>query len=173
MGHGNLPCTHQPTNSAYAGKSCVEYMYQTRIMKFHFAIGVVCLEPIIPGFLQFVLKRLHVHIHIFSRIVGPLNYQRQENVLPLQSLFGGSLSGKTNSGPQLYWSAVIPNTLNPSVLMPTRGCLGSAALSPCNSSNFFDATHPMCVQSSNSHLHLVRFFCPFCAMSSVWPSLRP
>ena len=106
-----------------------------------FAIGIVCLEPIIPGFLQFVLKRLHVHIHIFPRIVGPWNYQRQENVLSLQNLSGGGrLSGKTNTGQQLYWAAVIPNTLNPSVLMPTRGCLGSAALSPCNSSNFFHAT---------------------------------
>ena len=57
-----------------------------------FAIGVVCLEPIIPGFLQFVLKRLHVHIHIFPRIVGPWNYQRQENVLSLHNLSGGRLS---------------------------------------------------------------------------------
>src|SRR4051812_42623215 len=105
-----------------------------------FAIGVVCLEPIIPGFVQFVLKRLHVHIHIFPRIVGPWNYQRQENVLSLHNLSGGRFSGKTNTGQQLYWAAVIPNTLNPSVLMPTRGCLGSAALSACNSLNFFHAT---------------------------------
>ena len=85
VGHGNLPCTHQPMNSAYAGKSCVEYMYQARIMNF-FAKGVVCLEPIIPSFLQFVLKQLHVHIHILPRIVGPWNYQRQENVLSLHNL---------------------------------------------------------------------------------------
>ena len=31
---------------------------------------------------------------------------------------------------------------------------------------------PMCAPSSASHLHLVGFFCPFCAMSSVLPSLR-
>ena len=76
----------------------------------------------------------------FPRIVGPWNYQRQENVLSLHNMSGGGLSGKTNTGQQLYWAAVIPNTLNPSVLMPTRGCLGFAALSACNSSNFFHAT---------------------------------
>ena len=63
-----------------------------------FAIGVVCLEPIIPGFLQFVLKRLHVHIHIFPRIVGPWNYQRQENVLSLHNLSGG-IEWKDKYGP--------------------------------------------------------------------------
>ena len=105
-----------------------------------FAIGVVCLEPIIPGFLQFVLKRLHVHIHILPRIVRSWNYQHQENVLSLHNLSRGRLSGMKNTGQQLYWAAIIPNTLNPSVLMPDRGCLGSAALSACNSSNFFHAT---------------------------------
>ena len=70
-----------------------------------FAIGVVCLEPIILGFLQFVLKRLHVHIHILPRIVGPWNYQRQENVLSLHNLPGGRLSGMTNTGQQLYGAA--------------------------------------------------------------------
>ena len=54
-----------------------------------FAKGVVCLEPIISGFLQFVLQRLYVHIHILPRIVGPWNYQRQENVLSLHNLSGG------------------------------------------------------------------------------------
>src|SRR5215216_1369429 len=53
---------------------------------------------------------------------------------------GGRLSGKTNTGQQLYWAAVRPNTLNPSVLMPTRGCLGSAALSSCNASKRFHAS---------------------------------
>src|SRR5215216_3271459 len=46
VGHGNLPCTHQPTNSAYAGKSCVEYMYQTRIMKFFFLKSPYVLNPL-------------------------------------------------------------------------------------------------------------------------------
>ena len=54
-----------------------------------FAKGVVYLEPIIPSFLQFVLKRLHVHIHILPRIVGPWNYQCKENVLFLHNLPGG------------------------------------------------------------------------------------
>ena len=56
-----------------------------------FASGVVCLEPIIPSFLQFILKRLHVHIHILPRIVGPWNYQRQENILSLHNLSGGEI----------------------------------------------------------------------------------
>src|SRR3989337_1699772 len=99
-----------------------------------FAKGIVCLEPIIPSFLQFVHKRLHVHIHILPWIVGPWNYQRQENVLSLHNLSGGRLSGMTNTGQQLYWAAIRPNTLNQSVLMATRGCLGSAALSSCNAS---------------------------------------
>ena len=72
-----------------------------------FAKGVVCLEPIIPSFLQFVLKRLHVHIHILPRIVEPWNYQRQENVLSLHNLPpGGGLSGMTNTGQQLYGAAI-------------------------------------------------------------------
>ena len=94
-----------------------------------FAKGVVCLEPIILGFLQFVLQRLHLHIHIRPWIVGPWNYQRRENVLSLHNLSGGRLSGKTNMGQQMYWAAVRPNTLNTSVLMATRGCLGYAAFS--------------------------------------------
>ena len=105
-----------------------------------FAKGVVCLEPIILGFLQFVLQRLHVHIHILPRTVGPWNYNRQENVLSLHNLSGGRLSGMTNTGQQLYWVAVRPNTLNPSVLMVTRGCLGSAALSSCNASKRFQTS---------------------------------
>ena len=71
-----------------------------------FAKGVVCLEPIIPIFLQFVLKRLHVHIHILPRTVGPWNYQRRENVLSLHNLPGGRLSGMTNTGQQLYGVAI-------------------------------------------------------------------
>ena len=67
-----------------------------------FAKGVIRLEPIIPSFLQFVLKRLPVHIHILPRIVGPWKYQRQENVLSLHNLpgegGGGRLSGMTNTG---------------------------------------------------------------------------
>ena len=35
-GQGNFPCTHHPQNIAYAGKSCREYMYHTRILKFVF-----------------------------------------------------------------------------------------------------------------------------------------
>ena len=35
-GHGNFPWTHHPQNSPYAGKSCREYMYHTRILKFVF-----------------------------------------------------------------------------------------------------------------------------------------
>jgi hypothetical protein len=35
-GHGNLPWTHQAQNSPYAGKSCMEYWYQTCILKFVF-----------------------------------------------------------------------------------------------------------------------------------------
>ena len=61
--------------------------------------GVVCLEPIIPGFLQFVLQRLHVHIHILPRIVGPWNYQRQENVLSLHNLPGGEIEWNDKHGP--------------------------------------------------------------------------
>ena len=105
-----------------------------------FATCVVCLELIIPSFLQFVLKRLHVHIHILPSIVGPWNYQRQENVLSLHNLSGGRLSGKTNTGQQLYWAAVIPNTLNPSVLTVTRGCLGSTIFSLCSASKRFHAS---------------------------------
>src|SRR3989337_3902554 len=56
-----------------------------------FASGIVCLEPIIPSFLQFILKRLHVHIHILPRIVGPWNYQHQENVLSLHNLSRGEI----------------------------------------------------------------------------------
>jgi len=71
-----------------------------------FAKGVVGLEPIISSFLQFVLKRLHAHIHILPWIVGPWNYQRQENVLSLHNLPGGRLSGMTNTGQQLYGVAI-------------------------------------------------------------------
>ena len=53
-----------------------------------FGSGVVGLDPIILGFLQLILKLLHVHIHILPRIVGPWNYQRQENVLSLHNLSG-------------------------------------------------------------------------------------
>ena len=71
-----------------------------------FSKGVVCLEPIIPSFLQFVLKQLHVHIHILPQIVGPWNYQREENVLSLHNLPRGRLSGMTNTGQQLYGAAI-------------------------------------------------------------------
>ena len=64
-----------------------------------FAKGVVCLEPIIPGFLQFVLKWLHLHIHIFAWIVGSWNYQRQENVLSLHNLSRGEIEWKDKYGP--------------------------------------------------------------------------
>src|SRR5215216_763960 len=65
-----------------------------------FAKGVVCIEPIIPGFLQFFLQRLHVHIHILPRIVGPWNYQFQENVLSLHNLSGGGeIEWKDKYGP--------------------------------------------------------------------------
>ena len=64
-----------------------------------FAKGVVCLEPIIPSFLQFVLKRLHVLIHILPRVVGPWNYQRQENVLSLHNLLGGEIEWNDKHGP--------------------------------------------------------------------------
>src|SRR3989337_3029540 len=64
-----------------------------------FANGVVCLEPIIPSFLQFVLKRLHVHIHILPRIVGPWNYQRHENILSLHNLPGGEIEWNDKHGP--------------------------------------------------------------------------
>ena len=74
--------------------------------EFLFAKGIVCLEPIMASFLQFVLKRLHVHIHILRRILGPWNYQRQENVLSLHNLPGGRLSGMTNTGQQLYGAAI-------------------------------------------------------------------
>ena len=93
-----------------------------------------------PRLLAIRPSRLHVHIHILPQIVGPRNYQRQENVLSLHNLSGGRLSGMKNTGQQLYWAAIIPNTLNPSVLMLTRGCLGSAALSSCNASKRFHAS---------------------------------
>ena len=64
-----------------------------------FAKGVVCLEPIILGFLQFVLQWLHVHIHILPRIVRPRNYQRQENVLSLHNLSGGEIEWNDKYGP--------------------------------------------------------------------------
>jgi hypothetical protein len=35
-GHENLPRTHQAQNSPYTGKSCMEYWYQTCILKFVF-----------------------------------------------------------------------------------------------------------------------------------------
>src|SRR5215216_2876084 len=46
VGHENLPCTHQSTNSAYVGKSCVEYMYQTCIMKFRLLKASYVLNPL-------------------------------------------------------------------------------------------------------------------------------
>ena len=68
-------------------------MRRVHVPHMHFEIcfgsRVVGLDPIIPGFLQLILKRLHVHIHILPRIVGPWNYQRQENVLSLHNLPGG------------------------------------------------------------------------------------
>ena len=85
-------------------------MYRVHVPDTHYEVlfgkGIVCLEPVIPGFLQFVLQRLHVHIHILPRIVGPWNYQRQENVLSLHNLSGGRLSGMTNMGQQLYGVAI-------------------------------------------------------------------
>src|SRR3954467_3019607 len=56
-----------------------------------FASCIVCLEPFVPSFLQFILKRLHVHIHILPRIFGPWYYQRQENVFSLHNLSGGEI----------------------------------------------------------------------------------
>ena len=122
------------TSASHASSTCT-----THALGSFFCSCVVCLDTIIPSFLQFILKRLHVHIHTLPWIVGPRNYQRQENVLSLHNLSGGRLSGMTNTGQQLYWAAIIPNTLNPSVLMATRGCLGSAALSLCNASKCFHA----------------------------------
>ena len=52
---------------------------------------------------------------------------------------GGGLSGNTNTGQQLYWVSLMSNGLNPSVLMQTRGCLGSAAFFLCNASKCFHA----------------------------------
>ena len=71
-----------------------------------FAKGTVGLEPIIPS-LQFVLKRLHVHIHILPRLVGPWNYQRQENVLSLHNLpGGGGIEWNEKHGPTVYGVAI-------------------------------------------------------------------
>jgi hypothetical protein len=36
IGYGNLPWTHQAQSSPYVGKSCMEYWYQTCILKFVF-----------------------------------------------------------------------------------------------------------------------------------------
>ena len=67
-------------------------MYQARIMKFSLLKASYVLNP-------FVLKRLHVHIHIFARIVGSWNYQRQENVLSLHNLSGGEIEWKDKYEP--------------------------------------------------------------------------
>src|SRR3954467_10437944 len=60
-----------------------------------FASCIVCLEPFVPSLLQFLLKRLHVHIHILPWIFGPWYYQRQEIFLLfiISKGGGGRLSG--------------------------------------------------------------------------------
>ena len=80
--HTSQRIAHTP--ASHASSTCT-----THALGSFFCSGVVCLDPIIPSFLQFILKRLHVHIHILPRIVGPENYQRQENVLSLHNLSGG------------------------------------------------------------------------------------
>src|SRR3989337_507086 len=82
--HTSQRIAHTPTS--HASSTCT-----THALGSFFCSGIVCLDPIIPSFLQFILKRLHVHIHILPLIVGPRNYQRQENVLSLHNLSGGGI----------------------------------------------------------------------------------
>ena len=95
MGHRNLPCTHQPTNSAYVGKSCIDYMYQTHIMKFRLLLASYVLDPLSQASCNSSLSGCMytlgpgIPFAIFPRIVGPWNYQCQENVLSLHNLSGG------------------------------------------------------------------------------------
>src|SRR5664279_684028 len=65
-----------------------------------FRRSVVCPETHHPSFFQLIHQRLHVHTHIFSRVVGPWNYKGQEHVLSLHNGVGWEIERNNKHGPE-------------------------------------------------------------------------
>src|SRR3954470_2481615 len=78
------PSVHAPCNKKCKRRQVMHGVHQPSMhLEVCFASCVICPDPIIPSFFQLIHQWLQVHIHIFSGIVGPRNYQRQEHVLSL------------------------------------------------------------------------------------------
>src|ERR1041385_4232343 len=94
------PSVHTPCNEKCKRRQVMHRVHQPSMhSEVCFASCVVCPDPIVPGFFQVIHQRLQVHIHIFARIVGPRNYQRQEDVLSLHKDSRGQIEGHDEYGP--------------------------------------------------------------------------
>jgi len=94
------PSMHTPSNEKCKRRQVMHRVHQPSIhLEVCFASCVVCPDPILPSFFQVIHQRLHVHIHIFAGIVGPRNYQRQEDVLSLHKDSRGEIEGHDEYGP--------------------------------------------------------------------------
>src|ERR1041385_1278305 len=128
-----------PEKIAYAGRSCIEYWYDTCLMKVFLLAASYVFNPSSQACCNSSLSGCMYTSIFFPGYLGP----RIINVRKMFFLFiiseGGRLRGMTNTGQQLYEAAIRPKGLNPSVPTVIRQCLGSLAFSKCFSSKCFHA----------------------------------
>src|SRR4051812_39690809 len=128
-----------PEKSAYAGRSCIEYWYHTRIVKVFLLAASYVLNPSSQACSNSSLSGCMYTSIFFPEYLGPgiINVRKMLFLFIISD--GGRLSGMTNTGQQLYGAAIRPKGLNPSVPTAIRQCLGSLDFSECFSSKCFHA----------------------------------